>query len=79
MAARVYANTPVYGWLVDKISQSVLFVPRHEESPLQAHMNTNTVHKGACLLPFDNLEFISVRVDHTNVRNYHFAFVLKNF
>ena len=56
-----------------------VYNPTHQYDPLQAHMNTNTVRKGACLLPFDNLQVISVSVDHTNVRNYHFTFVLKNF
>jgi hypothetical protein len=55
--------------IVHEGSQWMLFVASVVKGPLQALVNTNTVHKGLCLLPFDNLQIVSIHVDYVEVRN----------
>ena len=45
-------------------------VPFDLSVPEQVLVNTNIVHKGLCLLPFDNLQIVSIHVDYVEVRNY---------
>jgi len=47
----VHHNTLVHNYSVYKGSQSVLFVPTHEDDPLRTHVNIYFMHRGVMVKP----------------------------